>query len=80
MLYFQPEGSEGEPWARDYAMTLMQFLLFLYHNQPDFQPLCMSGEFLCALSATLYPYPSPGDSQLASPVDDFKVKWKTYSQ
>jgi hypothetical protein len=52
----------------------MQFLLFLYHNQSDFVPLCMSSEFLCGLAATLFPYRinSENSSELSSPIDEFK--------
>ena len=67
--------AEDEAWLGEYPVTLMQFLLFLYHNQPEFVPLCMSGDFLCGLAATLFPYrfTSLNSSPLASPVDDFKV-------
>lgn len=60
---------------QEYPVTLMQFLLFLYHNQSDFVPLCMSGEFLCGLAATLFPYriASESESEFSSPVDEFKV-------
>ena len=60
---------------QEYPVTLMQFLLFLYHNQSDFVPLCMGGEFLCGLAATLFPYriASESESEFSSPVDEFKV-------
>ena len=54
----------------------MQFLLYLYHNHDaDFVPLCMSNEFLSALAATLFPYKavSESDSEIMSPIDDFRV-------
>ncbi|XP_074647224.1 WD repeat and FYVE domain-containing protein 3-like [Tubulanus polymorphus] len=61
-------------WLNEYPVTLMQFLLFLYHNQPDFVPLCMSSEFLCGLAATLFPYKlnSESNSEIGSPIDEFK--------
>ncbi|CAH1794598.1 unnamed protein product [Owenia fusiformis] len=71
----QPESLEGEgTWLHEYPITLMQFLLFLYHNQADFIPLCMSEEFLCGLVATLFPYrlSSVSSSEVSSPVDEFK--------
>ena len=55
----------------------MQFLLYLYHNHSaDFVPLCMSNEFLSALAATLFPYKpmSETNSEIMSPVDDFRVR------
>ena len=57
-------------------MTVMQFLLYLYHNHAaDFAPLCMSSEFLSALAATLFPYKlvSESNSEIVSPLDDFQV-------
>ena len=64
---------------QEYPVTLMQFLLFLYHNQSDFVPLCMGGEFLCGLAATLFPYriASESESEFSSPVDEFKVCVRT---
>jgi len=66
-----PESS----WLQEYPVTLMQFLLFLYHNQQDFVPLCMTGDFLCGLAATLFPYRFTADidSEIASPIEEFKV-------
>jgi len=57
-------------------VTVMQFLLYLYHNHAaDFAPLCMSSEFLSALAATLFPYKlmSESNSEIVSPLDDFQV-------
>ena len=52
----------------------MQFLMFLYHNQQDFQNLCMSAEFISGLAATLFPMQPPTiDSDLTSPQEEFKV-------
>ncbi|XP_064637335.1 WD repeat and FYVE domain-containing protein 3-like isoform X3 [Lineus longissimus] len=68
------QTEEHGSWLREYPVTLMQFLLFLYHNQSDFVPLCMSSEFLCGLAATLFPYRinSENNSELSSPIDEFK--------
>jgi len=67
-------SDEESSWVKDYPITVMQFLLFLYHNQQDFVPLSMSGEFLSALASTVFPYKLPSDtnSEIASPVDDFR--------
>ena len=77
LFILQSWQSEDEgSWLREYPVTLMQFLLFLYHNQPDFVPLCMSGEFLAGLAATLFPYrvTSESNSEVSSPVEEFKVR------
>ena len=57
-------------------MTVLQFILFLYHNQPDFAAQCASPEFLCALAATLFTYkaPSEGNSDAGTPVEEIKVR------
>lgn len=63
-------------WLRDYPVTIIQFLFFLYHNMADFMPVFMSGEVLHALAGTLFPR-SSGNSEVTSPVstpcDDIKV-------
>ena len=58
-------------------MTVLQFILFLYHNQPDFAAQCASPEFLCALAATLFTYkaPSEGNSDAGTPVEEIKVRY-----
>ncbi|XP_077999760.1 WD repeat and FYVE domain-containing protein 3-like [Glandiceps talaboti] len=66
-------------WLREYPVTLIQFLLFLYHNTADFIPICMSSDFLCALAATLFPMRPCSDqvsesgSELCSPTDEYRV-------
>ncbi|KAL5018829.1 hypothetical protein ScPMuIL_004551 [Solemya velum] len=68
----QPE-SEEENWYQEYPVTLMQFLLFLYHNQEDFNSLCLSQEFISALVACLFPYkPHNSDSIVTTPTEEFK--------
>ncbi|XP_076455501.1 WD repeat and FYVE domain-containing protein 3-like isoform X2 [Babylonia areolata] len=63
-------GGEGED---DHPMTLIQFLMYLYHNVADFRTLCMSGEFITALVATLFPYPIPDySSDVTTPNEEFK--------
>lgn len=72
-------NENDEAWVKDYPVTVMQFLLYLYHNQPDFVPLCMSADFLTALSSTLFAYKiaaangSESNSDILSPLEDFKV-------
>ncbi|XP_041362357.1 WD repeat and FYVE domain-containing protein 3-like isoform X2 [Gigantopelta aegis] len=59
--------------SQDFSITLMQFLMFLYHNQQDFQNLCMGAEFISGLAATLFPMqPQSIDSDLTSPQEEFK--------
>jgi hypothetical protein len=61
----------------DHPMTLIQFLMYLYHNVADFRTLCMSGEFITALVATLFPYPQPDfSSDVTTPNEEFKVQIK----
>ncbi|KAK2144410.1 hypothetical protein LSH36_759g01012, partial [Paralvinella palmiformis] len=68
---------EDEPetsYIREYPITPIQFILYLYHNQPDFVPICMTSDFLTALSATLFPHrcSSEVNSEVVTPQDDFK--------
>jgi hypothetical protein len=71
----------GASWAKDYPVTVMQFLLYLYHNHVDFLPLSMSSEFLTALASTLFPCKATSEfsSEIMSPVEDFKVSISTQS-
>jgi hypothetical protein len=70
---------EGENWAREYPVTLIQFLLFLYHNHSDFIQLSTQPDFIAALSATLFPYFSPdSDECVTTPEDEFKVRYLPY--
>ncbi|KAK7508020.1 hypothetical protein BaRGS_00000985, partial [Batillaria attramentaria] len=63
---------EGEG-VEDHPMTLIQFLMYLYHNVSEFRTLCMSGEFITALVATLFPYPIPDySSDVTTPNEEFK--------
>jgi len=76
LLYFQPWEDEPETsYIREYPITPIQFILYLYHNQPDFVPICMTSDFLTALSATLFPHrcSSEVNSEVVTPQDDFKV-------
>ncbi|CAI9723395.1 repeat and FYVE domain-containing 3-like isoform X2 [Octopus vulgaris] len=67
------EMEETGAWLNDYPVTLMQFLLFLYHNQTDFAQMCSSADFISALAATLFPHKLPdSDSDVTTPVDEFK--------
>lgn len=81
MLYIQKcdecdtdtDGSAS--WVKEYPVTVMQFLLYLYHNHVDFSPLSMSSEFLTALASTLFPCKATSEfsSEMVSPIEDFKV-------
>jgi hypothetical protein len=66
---------EEGAWVREYPVTLMQFLMFLYHNHADIAPLFMTPDFICALVSTLFKYrtSSEANSEITSPVEDFKV-------
>ncbi|GAB6019627.1 hypothetical protein CHUAL_001189 [Chamberlinius hualienensis] len=44
-----------DAWLTDYPITLIQFLLYLYHNTPEFVPVCMTSEVLAAFTSTLFP-------------------------
>ncbi|KAJ8022395.1 WD repeat and FYVE domain-containing protein 3 [Holothuria leucospilota] len=66
-------------WSQDYPITLIQFLMYLYHNVKVFKPVCMSTNFLTALASTLFPY-VPISEQLGeesnepmSPADDARM-------
>ncbi|XP_071808138.1 WD repeat and FYVE domain-containing protein 3-like isoform X3 [Asterias amurensis] len=78
MLNHNIDPDESIPWIQEYPVTLIQFLLYLYHNVPEFKPVCMSAPFLCGLAATLFPYianteqPSEDNSELSSPSDEIK--------
>ena len=66
------EGDEDHP------TTLIQFLMYLYINVADFRTLCMAGEFITALVATLFPYPMPDySSDVTTPNEEYKVKEET---
>lgn len=60
--------------TEDRPVTLIQFLMYLYHNLADFRTLCMAGEFITMLVATLFPYPIPDfSSDVTTPNEEFKV-------
>eukprot|EP00058_Branchiostoma_floridae_P010550 XP_002596038.1 hypothetical protein BRAFLDRAFT_202950 [Branchiostoma floridae] len=87
-MFNQPWQMEDEgSWVREYPVTLLQFLLFLYHNNPDFVPLCQSPDFLCALAATLFPLTarpyselvSEPESEMASPAESSE-EYKAFAE
>ncbi|XP_066304852.1 WD repeat and FYVE domain-containing protein 3-like isoform X4 [Branchiostoma lanceolatum] len=87
-MFNQPWQMEDEgSWLREYPVTLLQFLLFLYHNNPDFVPLCQSPDFLCALAATLFPLTarpyselvSEPESEMASPAESSE-EYKAFAE
>lgn len=49
------ENTEDNSWLREYPVTLIQFLLFLYRNIASFSIVCCSSEFLEKLVAVLFP-------------------------
>ncbi|KAI8741991.1 WD repeat and FYVE domain-containing protein 3 isoform X1 [Biomphalaria glabrata] len=57
----------------EYPVTVIQFLMFLYHNLSDFQSVCTSSDFITALVATLFPYPAcESSSDVTTPNEEFK--------
>ena len=75
MFQQQWQTAEEGSWMREYPVTVVQFLLFLYHHQPNFTNVVVAGDFLSALASTLFPYRNgvSADSELSSPVEEFKV-------
>ncbi|XP_048589940.1 WD repeat and FYVE domain-containing protein 3-like [Nematostella vectensis] len=49
------EDTEEGSWLREYPVTLIQFLLFLYNNVQQFGAICTGHEFLESLVAVLFP-------------------------
>ncbi|XP_014681660.1 PREDICTED: WD repeat and FYVE domain-containing protein 3-like isoform X2 [Priapulus caudatus] len=62
-------------WLLDYPITIIQFMLFLYHHVPAFTQVAMSADFLCSLASTLFPYKasSEGNSEVITPTEEYKV-------
>lgn len=71
-IYTQDQEEMGGAWIQEYPVTLMQFFLFLYHNQPDFVHLSSTPEFISSLAATLFPY-NIVDHDVTTPTEEFKV-------
>ena len=76
MLNQEGKSPDSLPeWLRDYPVTIIQFLFFLYHNMADFMPVFMGGDVLGALAGTLFPR-QPGSetgSGSSTPSDESKV-------
>lgn len=66
-MFYSPESLPE--WLRDYPVTIIQFLFFLYHNLAELMPVLMSGEVLGALAGTLFPK-SALHSQASTPAED----------
>ena len=57
-------------------MTLIQFLLYMYHNLSDFMLLSSQPDFISSLAATLFPYFTPdSDECVTTPEEEFKVPY-----
>lgn len=54
-------------WLRDYPVTIIQFLFFLYHNVAELTSVLMSAEVLTALAQTLFPL---SHSQTSTPAEE----------
>ncbi|KAH3872283.1 hypothetical protein DPMN_035498 [Dreissena polymorpha] len=64
---------ERDSALHDYPLTLIQFLLVLYHNLSDFIQLSVQPDFIAALAATLIPYFSPDSEDcVTTPEEEFK--------
>jgi hypothetical protein len=78
MLNQEGKSPDSLPeWLRDYPVTIIQFLFFLYHNMADFMPVFMAGDVLGALAGTLFPR-QPGSetgSGSSTPSDEVKVRY-----
>lgn len=67
--FFEHSSSESLPeWLREYPVTIIQFVFFLYHHLKDLMPVFMSGDVLNALASTLFPRCNP-DSKSSTPED-----------
>ncbi|XP_064458168.1 WD repeat and FYVE domain-containing protein 3-like isoform X2 [Ornithodoros turicata] len=66
----QPAGKEA--CVDDHPVTMVQFLMYLYHNRADFATVCMGSDILCALTATLFPIWN-GVQETHSPMGDFQI-------
>ena len=68
----QDSEQKSSLWLQEYPVTLMQFLLFLYHNQPDFISLSTTPEFISGLVATLFPYTNVNtESKVTTPQEEY---------
>ncbi len=74
MLNYETKDSEKLPsWLKEYPVTLIQFIIYLYHNAGDFMPVFMTEDVLTALVGTLFPsiissVSSPADSLPSTPL------------
>ena len=64
-----PDEDSGRlpSWLQDYPVTLTQFLVYLYHNLPDFMATFMTEDVLTALVGTIFPTLSASASAGESP-------------
>ncbi|XP_052069301.1 WD repeat and FYVE domain-containing protein 3-like isoform X1 [Mytilus californianus] len=68
----QESDQKCSTWLQEYPVTLMQFLLFLYHNQPDFISLSITSEFISGLVATLFPSTNvTTESKVTTPQEEY---------
>ncbi|KAJ9586850.1 hypothetical protein L9F63_019532, partial [Diploptera punctata] len=76
MLNQEGKSPDSLPeWLRDYPVTIIQFLFFLYHNMADFMPVFMGGDVLGALAGTLFPRQAGSEvtSGASTPSDEVKT-------
>ncbi|XP_078532420.1 WD repeat and FYVE domain-containing protein 3 isoform X3 [Lissotriton helveticus] len=70
MLNSPWQSEEEGSWLREYPVTLMQFFRYLYHNVPDLNAMWISPDFLCALTATVFPFNIRPYSEMVTDLDD----------
>ena len=58
------------PSASEQPLTLLQFVLYLYHHCAEMRPVLMSTEALTVLAGTLFPYRAGAESSPTTPLDD----------
>ncbi|XP_067008592.2 WD repeat and FYVE domain-containing protein 3 [Anabrus simplex] len=75
MLNQEGKSPDSLPeWLRDYPVTIIQFLFFLYHNVADFMPVFMGGEVLGALAGTLFPRQAGSEASSGCSTPNEEVK------
>ena len=73
-LHIFVHSKELPDWLKNYPVTLIQFLKFLYQQNGDFLPVFLSPEVLTAFASTLFPYAASSEpSSLASPQEEKPV-------
>ena len=56
--------------ASEQPLTLLQFVLYLYHHCAEMRPVLMSSDVLTVLAGALFPYRAGTESSPSTPMDD----------